>query len=148
LVDALVTNITACGGNCCANSFFFYSYLGDGHFQRTSDFGYSWVDPKIEKWKGRWSVVVTSNDEGVNTDAPYEITERYVLDAGKAVKVEESVRKELVAKVEIRSEEFDFNENDETRSLSYDLDGDDIKDECWIVFYFGLNFQINMTLSE
>ena len=127
--DALVRHVIACGGNCCGDEFTFVSYLGNGHFQRTNSFGYSWGEPKIEKWKGMWSVVVTSNNEGMNTFAPEERIERYVLDSGKAVKVEESERKRIMSVVDLISDEFDYEKQDEVRSLSFDLDGDGIEDK-------------------
>jgi hypothetical protein len=126
--DVLVTDITACGGNCCGNSFFFVSYLGNGHFQTSASFGYSWGDPKIESWKGITSVVVTDNNEGFNQNAPEEITVRYVLDSGQALKVEESERKGLVSLKEMKSSDFDYSSY-EHRSLFFDLNGDGIDDE-------------------
>jgi hypothetical protein len=127
--DALIIHITACGGNGSGNEFIFVSYLGGGHFQKSESFGYSWGDPKIEKWKGRWSVLVTSHNEGFNTDAPEERIERFVLDSGRAVKVEESERRAIISVVELRSGQFDFNKHDEVKNLSFDLDGDRIDDK-------------------
>src|SRR5205814_2333941 len=88
--DTLVKLIFGCGGNCCANTFFFYSYVGDGHFEKSDEFGYSWKEPVVERWNGRWSVRVTSVNEGINTNPAREIMERYVLDSGNAVEVEHS----------------------------------------------------------
>jgi hypothetical protein len=119
--DALVRHDVGCGGNCCGNSYFFYGYRGDGHFQRTEEFGYAWTEPRVEKWQGRWSVVVTSANEGLNRDAPAEVTERYVLDAGRAVKVEESARPSRAALAEMRVDSG-------PSGLSYDLDGDGTAD--------------------
>ena len=56
-VDALVENITACGGNCCPQSFFLVSYSGGGQCEVSEELADSWRDPVIEKWKGRWSGV-------------------------------------------------------------------------------------------
>ncbi len=67
LTDAMVKRITACGGNCCPDAFFFVSALPGGRFEISGDLADSWQDPAIEKWKGRWSVVIVSNNEGVNT---------------------------------------------------------------------------------
>jgi hypothetical protein len=125
-LDALVEDITACGGNCCPNQFFFVSSTPDGHFVMTDEFADSWIDPVVEKWKGHWSVVVVSNNEGVNRERPVEFTRRFVLDGGKAVKVEEKRRKDMNSIVEMRSEIF-RNPN-ETHRLQYDLDGDGKKD--------------------
>src|SRR4029453_4070861 len=65
-LDVLVSHVIGCGGNCCGNSYFFISFLGDGRFERSAEFGNSWSDPVIEESKGRWSVVVTSSNEGFN----------------------------------------------------------------------------------
>jgi hypothetical protein len=129
LIDALVVHITACGGNCCPNQFFFVSALGDGRFEVGDEFADSWADPVIERWKGQWSIVVTSNNEGINLDRPVEITRRFVLEGGKAVKVEERRRKDLESIAEMRSEIFNIDDADEMHSIEYDLDGDGKKDQ-------------------
>lgn len=127
-LDALVENITACGGNCCPNRFFFVSARPDGTFAVSDELADSWKDPVIEKWKGKWSVVVVSNNEGANTEPPVEYTRRFVLEDGKAVKVEEHRRKDMKAIVEMRSEIFKTDDPAETHSFQYDLDGDGKKD--------------------
>lgn len=127
-LDALVEDITACGGNCCPNKFFFVSARPDGTFAVSDEFADSWKDPDIEKWKGHWSVVVVSNNEGVNQQRPVEYTRRFVLEGGKAVKVEEHLRKDMKAIVEMRSEIFKTDDPGETHSFQYDLDGDGKKD--------------------
>jgi hypothetical protein len=128
LADALVEDETACGGNCCPNKFFFVSAKPDGSFTMSDEFADSWADPTIEKWKGRWSVVVVSNNEGVNRERPVEMTRRFVLEAGNAVTVEEHQRKDMKAVVEMRSEVFRTDKPDETHTIKYDLDGDGKKD--------------------
>src|SRR5579859_1732011 len=70
LTDALVENITACGGNCCPNSYFFVSAQGNGKFLVSDELADSWQEPAIEKWKNAWSVVIVSTNEGVNTERP------------------------------------------------------------------------------
>ena len=128
LVDAFVRHVNACGGNGAKDSFVFVSAFGNGHFKLSDEFGYTWDDPLIEKWKNRWSAVIVSNNEGYNTQRPDEIKERFVLDAGKAVKVEESRRKDLPSVLEMRSEIFNIDKPDEQHSIEYDLDGDGKKD--------------------
>ena len=128
LKDALVENITACGGNCCPNQFFFASARPDGSFVVSDELADSWKDPVIEKWKGRWSVVIVSNNEGVNRERPVEFTRRFALDSGKAVKLEEHQRQDMKAIVEMRSEIFKSDAPEETHSFQYDLDGDGKKD--------------------
>jgi hypothetical protein len=128
-VDALVENILGCGGNCCPNGFFFVSNVGAGRFEVSDEFADSWGDPVIEKWKGRWSVVVTSSIEGIDQQRLCAMTRRFVLESGKPVLVEEWRRKEMESIAEIRSECFDPKKVDETQSIEYDLDGDGKKDQ-------------------
>jgi hypothetical protein len=129
LVDALVAHITACGGNCCGDEFFFVSAFGDGHFEISENFVDSWWTPAVEKWRNRWSVVISSDNVGCNTDRPQEVTRRFILVAGKAIKVEERWRKDMKSIVDMRSEIFDGNNEDETHSIEFDLDGDGKKDQ-------------------
>src|SRR5581483_1085502 len=42
LKDALVERITACGGNCCPNGFFFVSAFPNGRFEISGDLSDSW----------------------------------------------------------------------------------------------------------
>jgi hypothetical protein len=134
-IDALVEHIVACGGNCCPDTFFFVSALGGGRFKLSDEFADSRSSPVIEKWEGQWSVVVTSNNEGVNTQRPVEITRRFVLQSGEAVEVEERKRKDMESVVEIRSEMFDLAKVGETHSIEYDLDGDGKKDQIKTTFW-------------
>jgi hypothetical protein len=128
-LDALVQNTTACGGNCCPNGFFFISARGGGKFDIGDPMADSWVDPVIERWKGRWSVVIVSNNAGVNTERPVEITRRFVFENGKAVKVEERQRKEIQSLLDLRSEVFKSGSPDERHQITYDLDGDGRQDK-------------------
>jgi len=127
--DVLVANILGCGGNCCGNSFLFVSYQGDGHFQKSDDFGYSWVSPSIEKWKGKWSVLVEDNEQGVGNTNMKETKTRYILDSGSALKVEESSQKPITAIIELNAEEFDSDNPDEIKKIVYDLNDDGINEE-------------------
>jgi hypothetical protein len=126
LTDALVKRIKACGGNCCPNGYLFVSALGNGRFKMSDDLADSWGEPVVEKWKNHWSVVIVSTNEGINTSRPEEITRRFILRAGKAVKVEESLRKELESLLDLRSEILEGMKGE--HSIEYDLDGDGKKD--------------------
>jgi len=126
LKDALVRRITACGGNCCPDEFFFVSALPNNEFKISDELADSWNDPVIEKWKDHWSVVIVSNNEGYTTNRPVEIKRRFILDEGKGVKVEESQRKEIKSLLEMRSEIF--KGGNEENNIQYDLDGDGKKD--------------------
>jgi hypothetical protein len=128
LRDALVKHIVGCGGNCCSDSFLLVSARPDGHFEVSPEFADSWKDPVIEKWKGRWSIVVVSDNAGMNTDPPVEFTRRFVFEDGKPVKVEEHLRPTMKSIVELRSNMFKRKDPEETIKLKYDLDGDGKKD--------------------
>ena len=155
LTAALIENVIACGGNGAANSFFFVAYVGNGHFERSHEFGYSWTEPFIERWNGRPSVRVLTTNEGMNTDDPLEVMERYVLDAGSAVKVEESVRKSLIAQREMKSSEFGLNSGSQGQSLSFDLDGDGLPDvisgkpwQRWGRLWWSVSFSSGQTYDS
>lgn len=124
LIDALIMNIRACGGNGVNNSFFFVSYGGTGYFKKSTEFGDSWNNPKIEKWENRWSVIAESNNIGLNQDKKNYIKERYILKDGKALLVESMGKAKLAVIKELRASAFHSGKEEETLYLYYDLDGD------------------------
>lgn len=127
--DALIKNVQACGGNGIGNSFFFVTYTGEGYFSISNSFGKNvYKEPVLETWKGRKSVVIIDTNEGINTDKDYEMKERYILKQGDAVKVESSKKNQVVAMKEIRSSDFHGGKEYDTIKISYDLDGNGVKD--------------------
>ncbi len=68
--------------------YFFVSYKGEGFFELSKQFGYSWKKVKLEKWNNKMSVIVESLNAGMNNDEERNIKERYILDDGKAQLVE------------------------------------------------------------
>lgn len=154
VISALVMDITACGGNCCPNQFFFVSYAGDGQFKVSKEFADSWKDPVIERWKGRWSVVVVSNNAGMNRERPVEYTRRFELQDGEAVKMEEHQRQNMKALVEIWSDIFKGTPG-EKHTIKYDLDGDGKKDtitctywERWGSMFWSVEFANGKTFKS
>lgn len=130
--DALIEDITACGGNALGNSYFFISYLGDGYFRRTQATACcSWQDPAVEDWQGRPSVVVTISNYGYNRENATTKKIRYLLQSGEAVKVEEGTQGYLVALAELRYSDFTEGREDEVLTLRYDLNGDGFPDELY-----------------
>ena len=126
--DAFIENIEACGGNCCPNSFFFYSYKGNGNFSRSDNFADSWEEPIIEKWQNKMTVKIKSVNAGMNVDAATETYRRFILNDGMALKVEQYERRPLASEIEMTSDEFDISKFDEYRYIAFDLDSDGIKD--------------------
>ncbi len=53
---------------------------------------------------------------------------RNIAKSTKAIKVEETERKELVSLTEMKSDDFDF-EKDETKAMFFDLDNDGVNDK-------------------
>lgn len=127
--DALITHILACGGNGSPNSFFFCSYSKAGTFRLSEEFGASWEDPVIEVWNGKPSVKVISNLQGMTTEMA-ERTERFILENGRAVRVEYKEAQLLPAITELKSADFTEKDIDEGREkkIYFDLDGDGKKD--------------------
>ena len=67
----------------------------------------------------------------MNLDRPLEVTRRFVLEKGEAIKVEEKRRQDIKSIVEMRSEMFASemcSGKDDTHTIEYDLDGDGEKD--------------------
>lgn len=127
--DALIQLHPGCG-NGSALSYAFYSYLGEGFFQRSEPFGYTYLgNPEVERWRGEWSVVVESYNEGFNNLPAKTIQERYLLDSGVAQLVERSEIAELETIVELRVEEIEsFFEQEGPFILEFDLDRDGSQD--------------------
>jgi hypothetical protein len=153
LTDALVKRIEGCGGNCCPDSFFFVSALAGNRFEISDDLADSPVDPIIEKWKNRWSLVIVSTNDGANTDPPVEITQRFILRAGKGIKVEEWRRADMDSILEMRSSIFK-GACDE-HSIEYDLDGDGRSDVIsgqffarWGSFFWTVRFANGKEFQE
>ena len=134
LLDALIEE-NACGGNGALDSYFFVSYKGNGFFQRTKNFGYTWNDPLIEKWNDKTSVVVESINFGVNNDDSSHKIERYILKDGQALLVESMKKQKLIVLKEIRASEFSSDNPDEVKYLNFDLDGDNKEDEITCTFW-------------
>lgn len=127
--DALIMDILACGGNGSPNAFFFCSYVKESDsFLLSEEFGQSWEDPVIENWKGKPSVQVISNRQGMSTEMAKR-TERFVLEKSKAVRVEYEEAKQIPAIVELKSADFTQKDRKRGKRILFDLDGDGLKDE-------------------
>ena len=123
--DALIENIQACGGNAIGNSFFFVKYAGTGFFTVTNEFGNNVTEtPKIERWNGKLSVQIIDRN-GRDT----ELRERFVLQQGRAVRVESSKKNSITAIEEISAQDFHNGKENKTISMTYDLDGNGIMDQ-------------------
>lgn len=146
VVDALVENIQACGGNGMGNSYFFVTYKDDGYFSVSNSFGTNvWEKPTISDWYGAKSVVIFDTNYGFNREKPQIIRERYILKDGNAVKVENSRKNSVETLQEIQSSDFHNGKEQETIRMSYDLDDNGQIDiiECtywerWNLLFFDI----------
>jgi hypothetical protein len=127
-IDALVEDITACGGNGSANSYFFVTEGSDGAFVKTKEVGYTYDTVTIEPRNGVWSILIASTNVGMNTEPPQTVTERFILRDGAIVRVSADTLKSIPAIEELRSDLFDFNNPDEQHRLTFDIDGDAVDD--------------------
>ena len=126
--EALLFDMPGGGGNCCPSAYFFVVYKGGGNFHVTDVFANSWHEPRIEPWRGKYSLVVEENNEGANNSLPENITKRFVLDTTGEVKLVESHSKQYVrALIEMTSGQFSIT--NEIGELHFDIDGDGSK-EC------------------
>ena len=135
--DVLVENVQACGGNAVGNSYFFVTYLGDGFFNVSNEFGNSvWEQPKIEDWKGIPSVLIVESNTGRNREESYVAKERYTLKQGKAVRVETAKKQEISVLKEVRNSAF-HNEDDpnKTITMEYDLNSDGINEIFYVKYW-------------
>jgi hypothetical protein len=129
-LDALVAHFAACAGNGGQGVYFFVLDMGKGRFVQTSEMGYSDEDPIIEKWQGKWSALIFTNNMGANTEPYEEFKERYIIKNGAAVAVEKFVRPRIKAVVEMNSNEFRAHGFDaEDLIIAFDIDGDGKKDK-------------------
>jgi hypothetical protein len=122
--DALIEE--TCGGTACPFvSLFFCTYdPTNDKFKISDSFGSISEKPKLERWKGKWSVSITSG----NIMEMYRADERFILKNGEPVRVEYDEVKPLKAKLEMLPDNFSKSEKRNGKILRYDLDGDGLDD--------------------
>jgi len=127
--DALVMDIVGCGGNNIPNAYFFCSYSkATDQFLLSEVFGNTWEDPVIEDWNGKLSVKVVSSNQGHSPEMSKK-TERFMLENGKAVRVEYKQAQKLPAIVELLSEDFSAQDKARGKVIYYDLNEDSKKEK-------------------
>jgi|GEM_PF-5576914 len=122
LDEALIRDVTGCGGNCCSDPFFFVDVMVDGTFVVTEQSTITTFNqPVVEFVDGGWTVTVTSRNEGRNTDLR-RVTQVFALAEGRLVVLEEIEAVELPAIAEMRSSVM------QDSRLEFDIDGDGLLD--------------------
>jgi hypothetical protein len=144
LTDALIENRTC--GNCCPSMYLFVAGTTSERFE-AQDLAAQWVPPELETWRGRSSVVLQTDNEGMNLAPPEKVTRRFVFESGRAVMVEEQRAVEEKALANLRAGQFANAKPDQEKVLSFDLDGDGKKDalagtlwERWGRFHWQVRF--------
>lgn len=123
-LDALVSDVIACGGNGVGNRHFFVYYDGE-NFHATETFGYSWAAPVVEPWQGTITVYTVSDNVGLNNEDEQIIRERHILRDGQAVQVWMEESEEIEALLELRSSAFNLLDYDPDATLAMTFDFDD-----------------------
>jgi len=134
-IDALMMYLSGCGGNCCPNQFYLVSYRGNGQFYRSDLFGYSWVNPTIERWQDTWRITVTTDNQEATLDEPMNTKDHFILKDGRVVKIDEDVSVINPHLLTIQSQDVADLKANETRSFPYDLNDDGIPDQVIVEFW-------------
>ena len=128
VMDLLMVDILACGGNASGNSYFFVTYKGDGYFSVSNKMGENvWGEPEIEEWRGKKTILLLDDIGNHRT-----MKKRYIYENGDAKLVESYEKKRLTAVDEVHSSQFHGKELGHVISLYHDLDGNGQQDviEC------------------
>ncbi|HFA50667.1 MAG TPA: hypothetical protein ENJ95_16795 [Bacteroidetes bacterium] len=133
--DALIEE--SCEGTACVYStLFFCSYdETNDKFRISESFGSISSNPKIERWKGKWSIKITS----YTIMQMYRANERYIFEKREPVKVEYEETKPLIAMQEMLPSDFSEYEKRNGKTLMYDLDGDGLKDSIIGKYWYRWN---------
>jgi len=128
-------------GNCCPNGYYFVVYKGEGNFHVTDAFISAWSDPDIEPWRGKYSLVASENNEGVNTTKREQITKRFVLDTTGQIQtklVESHAKQYARALAEMTSEQAAAEGGRGTLRFDIDRDGSEESLTCELWERWGL----------
>ena len=128
--DVLIEHITACGGNCCANSFQMFSFDGN-KFHKSDIVGYDWNGIEIVQKKLGFSFVVEDVHEGAgNTSMCKDRVMVYKLIEHKFELINEIIDQQVPAIVQLTSIDYqntypDPHASIDNRiSLTFDIDND------------------------
>lgn len=121
--DVFIESITGCGGNCCGNSFFTFSWDGN-KFISSEMVGYDWNGAEITESNLGYTFVVETVPEGAgNTDICENTTESYRLKNHQLEQINIITEKKVEAVVDFTSKDFE-NVDSDTLFFKYDLDSD------------------------
>ena len=128
--DVVIEHITACGGNCCANSFQIFSFDGK-KFHKSDIVGYDWTGIEIVETELGFSFVIDDVHEGAgNTSMCHDRVLVYKLTEHKFELINEMIDQQIPAIIQLTSEHFektypdDLGNIDNRISLTFDIDND------------------------
>ena len=128
--DVVIQHITACGGNCCANSFQIFSFDGK-KFHKSDIVGYDWNGIEIVETELGFSFVIDDVHEGAgNTSMCNDRVLVYKLTEQKFELINEMIDQQIPAIIQLTSEDFEktypneLGNVDNRISLTFDIDND------------------------
>ena len=129
--DLVIQHVTACGGNCCANSYQVFSFDGN-KFHKSDIVGYDWNGIEIVETELGFSFVIDDVHEGAgNTSMCNDRVLVYKLTEHKFELINEMIDQQKPAIVQLTSEDFEktypneLGNVDNRISLTFDIDHDD-----------------------
>ncbi|ADV51294.1 hypothetical protein Celal_4051 [Cellulophaga algicola DSM 14237] len=129
--EEVLLEANACGGNCCGNSLFTFSFNGN-EFNRSNDIGYYFggMNLNYDQHTNRQFVVETNAIGAGNTALCEDLEETYVFDTHDFQLVESKGDHKLSALIELKSSDFLSQEaGTEYLTIAYDLDGNGVMDQ-------------------
>jgi hypothetical protein len=124
-LDALIRHSGTCGGNLLGEDFLLVLNHGEGAFTVTETFGEGTFNEllSVEPWGEALSVVIASNNEGINTDTPLDLITRYVVRNGRLMQVDRDRVRERKALKNVRSRALGEPDEIRPRTIQLDLQG-------------------------
>lgn len=123
-MDLVLRNNAAWKGQCCLHSYFIASYRGNGRYTLSHFRGNAFHNPVIERWKGKWSVIIDSLNSSLDTIALLDMRQRFIFHDGELEMAEKIVHAEIDALAEIRAAAYDSFNTSDTLRLVFDIDSD------------------------
>ncbi|MBA6315687.1 SH3 domain-containing protein [Cellulophaga baltica] len=129
--EEVLLESNACGGNCCGNSLFTFSFNGN-EFERSAYIGYYFGEMNLnyDQHTNRQFVVETNAIGAGNTTLCEDLEETYVFDHNDFKLIESKGDHKLTTLIELKSSDF-LSQEAETDylTIAYDLDGNGVMDQ-------------------
>jgi hypothetical protein len=132
--DVLIGIINGCGGNCCGNSYQFFSYNGN-EFIKTETVGYDWDGIEISETSVGFDFIIQTVNEGSGSINLCKDKIETVALYNYSLKIKNVIYETVLNSIsEIKASDFN-GKNDQEIFLKFDLDGDEIVDEIVCTYW-------------